>query len=161
MKKNLQKGFTLIELLVVIGIIAVLAAIVLIAINPARQFRQANDAERASEVNAILNAIGQYTVDQKGTLPGDIPTGDSGEPDDYDFISDNESDLCDSLVPEYISALPVDPQNGTDPNNDGQISESECDETYNTQYKVINDDGRITILAPNTQEANPDISVTR
>ncbi len=55
--KNLQKGFTLIELLVVIGILAILLAIVLIAINPARQFAQANDTKRESDVHTILNAF--------------------------------------------------------------------------------------------------------
>ncbi|MDQ5951176.1 MAG: hypothetical protein QG639_453, partial [Patescibacteria group bacterium] len=38
-----KHGFTLIELLVVIGILAVLLAITLVAINPARQFAQANN----------------------------------------------------------------------------------------------------------------------
>ena len=63
--KNQGSGFTLIEILVVIGIIAVLATIVLIAINPARQFRQARDTQRTSNVNALLNAIGQYIADNK------------------------------------------------------------------------------------------------
>src|SRR6266536_4617641 len=67
--KNLQKGFTLIELLVVIGILAILLAIVLIAINPARQFQQANDTKRRSDVNAILNAVNQYMADNHGALP--------------------------------------------------------------------------------------------
>jgi prepilin-type N-terminal cleavage/methylation domain-containing protein len=52
-----RKGFTLIELVVVIGILAVLLTIVLVAINPARQFKQANDTKRRSDVNAILNAV--------------------------------------------------------------------------------------------------------
>ena len=69
-----QKGFTLIELLVVIGILAVLLAITLIAINPARQFAQANNTKRRSDVNAILNAVNQYMADNKGSLPAGIET---------------------------------------------------------------------------------------
>ena len=43
-----KKGFTLIEILVVIGIMAVLATIVIIAINPAKQFAQARNADRTA-----------------------------------------------------------------------------------------------------------------
>ena len=50
-------GFTLIEILVVIGLIAILAAVVLIAINPGRQFSQAHNSQRTSNVETILNAI--------------------------------------------------------------------------------------------------------
>ena len=50
--RTFKKGFTLIELLVVIGILAVLLTIVLIAINPGRQFAQANNTKRRSDVNA-------------------------------------------------------------------------------------------------------------
>lgn len=63
------KGFTLVELLVVIGIIAILFAVVLVAINPAKRFAEANNARRLSDVNSILNATLNYTVDQKGSLP--------------------------------------------------------------------------------------------
>src|SRR5258708_40088409 len=65
-----QRGFTLIELLVVIGVLAVLLAIVLIAINPARQFSQANNTKRSSDVNAILNSVHEYAADNKGSMAG-------------------------------------------------------------------------------------------
>src|SRR3989344_9375791 len=66
---NSTYGFTLIELLVVIGILVVLLSITLIAINPGKQFSQANDTSRRSGVNAILNAIGQYAAQNRGSLP--------------------------------------------------------------------------------------------
>jgi prepilin-type N-terminal cleavage/methylation domain-containing protein len=109
--KNLpirQKGFTLIELLVVIGILAVLLAITLIAINPAKQFSQANDTKRRSDVNAILNAVNQYGADNKGSLPANIPTcaippcAGAGY-----VISSTDIDICADLVTEYLAALPV------------------------------------------------------
>jgi prepilin-type N-terminal cleavage/methylation domain-containing protein len=65
-----QKGFTLIELLVVIGILAILFSIVLIAINPARQFGQANDTKKRSDTLQILNAIHQYAAEQFGNTAG-------------------------------------------------------------------------------------------
>jgi type IV pilus assembly protein PilA len=67
-QKFSQKGFTLIEILVAIGIIAILATIVLVAINPGRQFAQSRNTQRVSNVNAVLNAVGQNMVDNKGVF---------------------------------------------------------------------------------------------
>ena len=64
-----KKGFTLIELLIVIGILGILAAIILVAVDPAKRLKQSRNARRYSEVNALLNAILNYTVDNKGALP--------------------------------------------------------------------------------------------
>ena len=75
MKKFLRKvarrirGFTLIEILLVVAAIAILAGIVIIAINPAKQLGSARDAQRQSDVNTLLNAIAQYSIDNQGTLP--------------------------------------------------------------------------------------------
>lgn len=144
-----QRGFTLIELLVVIGILAVLLAIVLIAINPAKQFAQANNTQRASDVNAILNAVHQYAADNKGALPAGITTTPQA-------ISDTGADLCDTLVTEYLAALPSDPLTGN------AVTEADCAGTYDTGYTVSVSaaNNRVTVNAPSA-ELTASISATR
>lgn len=149
-----QKGFTLIELLVVIGILAVLLAITLIAINPARQFAQANNTKRRSDVNAILNAVNQYMADNKGVLPAGITTTalTLKKP-----VGEDGVDICAALVPTYIAALPSDPQ----------VSEgaavADCTvAAYDTGYTIVQsaDNNRITVTATTIELADP-VSVTR
>src|SRR5579871_6858870 len=105
-------GFTLIELLVVIGILAVLLAITLIAINPARQFGQANDTKKRSDALQILNAVGQYASDpnNKGQLPPDVVALAAGTKTEISHA--NFANLCTNLLTTYISALPVNPATG-------------------------------------------------
>lgn len=145
-----QKGFTLIELLVVIGILAVLLAITLIAINPARQFSQANDTKRTSDVNAMLNAINQYMADNKGNTP----TGITGA---VRNIAKAGADICVDLVTKYMAALPSDPKTGVTP---GSVTDCALG-TYDTKYTVVKSaaDNRITVAA--TPEISASISVTR
>lgn len=149
-----EQGFTLIELLVVIGILAILMGIVLIAINPARQFAQANNTTRSNAVNQILNALGAYLADNKGVLPAGIPTSPSAAAPIASGAGN--VDLCTVLVPTYISAIPNDPNN-----NAADITV--CT-SYNSGYTIVKDtNGRVTIAAPNTQipPAAAAISVTR
>lgn len=150
MKKN--KGFTLIELLVVIGILAILLAITLIAINPARQFGQANNTKRRSDVLQILNAIHQYVAENQGQLPGEVsslPVGTATL-----FNSTNFPNLCGQLMTNYLPALPTDPSL----NSANIIS---CTGTWNTGYQISRDSAnRITVLAPTTDNA-ASISATR
>ena len=145
-----NRGFTLIELLVVIGILAVLLAITLIAINPARQFSQANNTKRSSDVNAILNAVGQYAADNKGNLTALGITATASA------IAVTNVAICDELVPRYLAALPVDPltNNGTAITN--------CGAAYATNYNISQSatDNRITVIAP-AAELGATISVTR
>lgn len=145
-----QAGFTLIELLVVIGILAVLLAIVLIAINPARQFAQANNTQRASDVNSILNAVHQFMADNNGTPPTALTASGSGT------ISDADIDICADLVSTYLAALPADPQTGEPIDEDG------CAGTYETNYTITRSaaNNRITVTAPGA-ELGQVISVTR
>jgi len=145
------KGFTLIELLVVIGILAILLAIVLIAINPARQFQQANDTQRSSDVNAILNAVHQYMVENNGQAPGSI----TATPTD---IGSATVDLCAVLVSDFIADLPMDPTAGTVAPDGANCAAAT---SYSTGYQISTTaDNRITVAAPNA-EGDDAISVTR
>lgn len=116
------KGFTLIEILVVIGIIAVLSSIVIVAINPAKQFAQARNTQRTSNIESILNAIGQRMADNKGVFEGDFTISSNnftcgkipnGFASDISFaMASNttaETGKLGCLVPTYISALPEEP----------------------------------------------------
>ncbi len=133
-KKN--SGFTLIELLVVIGILAVLLAIVLIAINPARQFGQANDTKRRSDITQILNAVGQYAASNSGTIPAEITTTAT------QINSTNFPNMCGQLVPNYLPALPADP------NLNNQAGISTCSGSWDTGYTIVKDaNNRITVSA--------------
>ena len=58
-----KQGFTLVELLVVIAVLAVLATSVMIFINPAKRFKQANDARIKADINQIAKALmAHYTI---------------------------------------------------------------------------------------------------
>ncbi len=148
-------GFTLIEILLVMGIIAILAAVVIVAINPARQFAQARNSQRTSNVFAILNAIGQNISDNQGLFTcaaGSIPNTATV------MKSSGGFNLAECIVPTYLPSLPHDPS------ATGAHFTSNAD--YDTGYVVVQDSatGRITVSAPeaqNSSELGRQISATR
>ena len=142
-----RSGFTLIELMLVIGIIAVLSGIVIAALSPTRQLGFARDAKRQSDVNTILSAVYQYSIDNNGTLPGGIPTGTARE------ICRTAATTCvggvdlDVLSGSYLVTVPIDPH--------------APDTGTGTQYFIKRDTrGRLTVNAPQAEVRN-EISVTR
>jgi prepilin-type N-terminal cleavage/methylation domain-containing protein len=152
MNKHKQSGFTLIEVLVVIGIIAILASIAVVAINPARQFSQANNSQRWSNVNAILNAVHQYSVDNRGALPITGTTTFSNTPTEIcrSTVATGSCgtmiQLSDALVPTYVVGIPTDPTGAS---------------TNGTGYRIATTTGnRIIVTAPFAENGET-ISVTR
>jgi len=135
-----QQGFTLIEILVVIGIIAILAAIVIVAINPSRQFAEARESQRVSNIDSILDAIGQRMADNKGVFAASsscpiIGTATSSIENGPNGTDANPLDLATNcLVPTYIASLPSDPSGPTPPSTGYTVS--------------VDSNGRTMVCAP-------------
>ncbi len=153
-----REGFTLVELLVVMAILAILFAIVLIAIILVCQTQTANNAQRRSDVNTILNAVYQYAVDNKA-MPSGISTdfkvigtsntGCSGTCGAF-TPTDSCFDLSADVVPRYLASVPYDPKSGSSGITRYAIKKS------STDLNLI----RITVLSCDA-ELSADIQVAR
>ncbi len=148
----MKKGFTLMEILLVVAAIGILAGIVILALNPSKQLADTRNAQRWSDVNTILNAIYQYSIDNDGDLPTSIPSSSNCNAATQEICKTDTSctgltdlsDLTDGEV--YLVAMPYDPSEAT---------------TTSTDYGVVkSDDGRITVCAPSAEESET-IEVTR
>lgn len=148
-----QKGFTLLEVLLVIALIAILAGIVIVAINPGKQLADGRNTQRRADVNTILNAVYQYTIDNNGSLPT-IPTGSCTLAAADEVCKLTATGTCSTGVDlsvlttdqKYITTMPIDPTTST---------------TNGTGYYVTKSaNNRITVCAPSA-ENSATISVTR
>lgn len=147
-----KAGFTLVELLLTIAILSILASITIIAINPAKQLRDARDADRLSDVYTLLNAIHQYAADNDGAFPSTITssTTEICRLDDFESCTNliNLSVLTDDEA--YLVSLPLDPL--------CDVEDGYCDQD-GIGYRVnITTGGHIHIVAPGAENITIDIT---
>jgi len=91
MKKNLKKAFTLVEMLIVVIIIGILMAALLPKLKGAQE--RARDTARKANLSQISTALEMYYNDN-GIYPN----------------AKCASDLVGKLTPQYMNAIPRDPQ---------------------------------------------------
>jgi len=153
-----RRGFTLIELLLVIGIIALLPSIVIVAINPTKQLGDARDSQRRSDVNTLLNALYQYSIDNNGNFPNVLSGSSVVTGTDYQVCqSDMAASSCtiatgylriESLTGSYITDIPKDPRVTTTGTG-----------THYFVTKLSNN--RLKVCAKYEEQATADICVTK
>lgn len=150
---KIRRGFTLIEIIIAVGILALLAGVVVAAVNPARQFALARNTQRISNVNELLNAIGQRIAENKGIFHANCAAGAIPTTAKKIASGAGDYDIASCLSPTYISRIPFDPSAA------GAHYTSATD--YDTGYTIVQDiNGRVTISA-SSAELGQTISATR
>ena len=143
-----RRGSTFVEALLVIAIIAILVMIVYVAVNPGKQVGESRNAQRKSDLSAIMNAVYQFYLD-KGKFPDGIPVAPAPPKEicrDKKFsahrCNPSQQVLLDAFSGAYLPVVPEDPERG----NAAFRSLNAGSGSY---YFIVQDaEGRISVSAP-------------
>lgn len=128
------------EILLVVAGIGILAGIIILAINPGKQLGETRNAQRRADVNTIINAVYQYSIDNNGQVPASITETETQ-------ICKTGAGSCSGLIDlgvltlneKYLVALPSDPTGAS---------------TSGAGYEILKStNGRITVQAPDAEQS--------
>lgn len=143
---GVKRGFTLLEVLLVVAMISILAGIVILALNPTKQLADTRNGQRKVDVNTILNAVYQYSIDNSGVLPSGIALSTT----EICKTGATCTGLLDLSVlttnQKYMVSMPFDPT-GASTNGTGYFASKSAN-------------GRVTVSA-SSAENSITVSVTR
>lgn len=128
-------------------VLIVVSLIILITLNPSQQLAKAQNVQRQNDLTAIVNSVNEYKADHNGQPPTGVKTTPTE-------ISKQEADICSSIVPTYLGALPSDPALNI------KTPIENCFQLYDTGYMIFTDSsGKIIVTAPHS--GNPPVTVGR
>lgn len=137
---NWKKGLTWQKILLSCLVVLFVASGIVWTIDPHKQFVKMRNGQRREDVNLILNAVYQYSVDNQGNLPSGIEE----EPKEICKPGANCEGLLDlsNLVLKkknkaYLSSMPVDPN---------------VKEGNGTGYVIRKNGNRISVAAPGAEQ---------
>ncbi|MDD5055648.1 MAG: hypothetical protein PHZ00_05280 [Candidatus Peribacteraceae bacterium] len=128
-----RRGSLVTQVLLGIVVAVVLIGIMVFVINPARQFREARDAQRMADIETIIDAIVGYARDNDNRLPFPLTVEPTPICRSGVNLNCGQRINLNFLTGAYLTAIPADPEDAT---------------AISTAYTLTWDGVRITVAAP-------------
>lgn len=146
-----ERGFTMPELVVVCVLVFALTIAALIFAHPENYAAARRNALRWESTAAIAQALNRYVA-----ANGQLPPGITSEPL---IIGSDENmiDLCFDLVPDFLHAMPLDPQESAASSEDC----SEVDAQYISGFTIQRTDTKTVLIAAPVAELGEAINIAR